>query len=91
MTTVHAKTFIQRSGFKTLIAGFIGVLVGYLPEIVGILNLSPPWDGIVPIFVGFVVALLKLVQEFLTQPSVEARNVPADVVNKRGDIVSRVG
>lgn len=84
--SVPVKPFRQKSGFKVLLVGFIGVVAGYLPQIVDVIQFPKPWDGIVPILLGFFVAILKLVQEQLTHPSISA----FDVAMKTGaSVVSR--
>ena len=88
MTTVRAKSITQKSGFKVIFAASIGILIGYVPQVIGVFDFQRPWDGLVPIFMAFLIAILKLVQEYLSNPSVAANNVPARVVNKTGEQVS---
>lgn len=74
--SVPIKRITQKSGFKVLLAGLIGIVAGYLPQIIEVIEFPKPWDGLVPIFIGMVVAILKLIQEQLTNPSVRAVDVP---------------
>lgn len=74
------KTLWQRSGLKLMVAGLLGWLAVSLPEWVGLLNLPGPWDAIVAKAAGLAVEVLLLLRLMVTQPSIDARSLPARVV-----------
>lgn len=73
------KTISERSGTKVLLAALIGLVAGYVPEIVNLFDYPGVWEQLVPILSSFVVALLMLLREQLTDKSVAVKNLPASL------------
>lgn len=79
------KTLWQRSGLKLMVAGLLGWLAISLPEWVGLLELPGPWDAIVAKAAGLAAEVILLLRLMVTQPSIDARALPARVVAEMGN------
>lgn len=66
------KSGLQRSAVYALLYGALGAFIGILPQVVGVFTFAPPWDALVPIILAMVLQILKIVQEQLNYPSVQA-------------------